>query len=90
MAKMEAVEAENKAAESRIAELSQELAEQQQDAELEPLYIKPAFVELKDTLQAHWKIIAPLLLVMLAICFLLTKLIVEARIKSRFHGIKIW
>jgi hypothetical protein len=45
---------------------------------------------LKDTLAAYWQIIAAMLLLMLAVCILVTKAIVEARIKSKFHGIKIW
>ncbi len=43
-----------------------------------------------DSLKTYWKIIAPLLLIIMLLSVLMTKVIIEARIKRRFHGIKIW
>jgi hypothetical protein len=51
---------------------------------------EPAARVLLDTFMSYWNIIVPALLVLLALCFLVSKAIVEAHIKSKFHGIKIW
>ena len=41
-------------------------------------------------LMIYWKIIVPVILALLALSFLISKMIVEAHIRSKFHGIKIW
>ena len=45
---------------------------------------------LAEVFLRYWKIIVPVFLFLLLLCFLISKVIVEARIKARFQGIKIW
>jgi uncharacterized protein YgiM (DUF1202 family) len=91
--KSEILEAEKELAVATIARLQQELAEQQrEEEELEPDQDskEPLIEVLTQMLMNYWKIIVPVLLALLALCFLISKMIVEARIRSKFHGIKIW
>lgn len=92
--KNEVLAAEKELAAATIMSLEQQLAEKQQEVE-ETEAVPPTSgeVEVKALLQVlvqYWKIIVPFLLVLLGLSFLITKLVVEARIKSKFHGIKIW
>jgi len=75
-----------------IASLQQELAQLQQELDLVTNQggAEPPIEVLTHTFIVYWKLIVPILLLLLAISFLISKLIVEARIKSKFHGIKIW
>jgi len=43
-----------------------------------------------DTFNKYWQIIVPMILVIILLTYLVSKKIVEAHIKSKFHGIKIW
>jgi uncharacterized protein YgiM (DUF1202 family) len=91
--KSEILEAEKELAVATIARLQQELAEQQrEEEELEPGQDskEPLIEVLTQMLMNYWKIIVPVLLALLALSFLISKMIVEARIRSKFHGIKIW
>lgn len=91
--KSEVLEAEKELAIATIARLQQELTERQQAEEgLEPDQDnkEPAIRVLAQVLMIYWKIIVPVLLALLALSFLISKMIVEARIRSKFHGIKIW
>jgi uncharacterized protein YgiM (DUF1202 family) len=91
--KSEILEAEKELAVATIARLQQELAEQQrEEEELEPDQDskEPLIEVLTQMLMNYWKIIVPVLLALLALSFLISKMIVEARIRSKFHGIKIW
>jgi len=90
VAKIDKLESEKKKNEAVVEELRQELQSTRTQLEQRMQNKLPMFEVLRDTLEAYWQVIAGLLLVMLAICFLVTKAIVEARIKSKFHGIKIW
>jgi hypothetical protein len=89
-AKIDKLENEKQQTQTAMDELQQELQSTQTQLELRMQNKLPLLEVLKDTLTAYWKIIAALLLLILVICFLVTKAIVEARIKSKFHGIKIW
>jgi len=55
-----------------------------------PLQREPAAVVLWRTFRAYWEIIASILFGVILVSFLFSKVIIEARIKNRFHGIKIW
>jgi SH3 domain protein len=90
VAKMAILEDEKQKTQIAMDELQQELQSTQAQLEQRLQNKLPLREVLKDTLAAYWQIIAALLLLMLAVCFLVTKAIVEARIKSKFHGIKIW
>lgn len=99
-AKMDQIEDERDQAIQSKAELIEQLSlqveeQQRQQAENEMEInasqgVGPPLMVLWKNLQSHWRVIAPLLLVIILISFLLTKMIVEARIKRKFHGIKIW
>jgi uncharacterized protein YgiM (DUF1202 family) len=91
--KSEVLEAEKELAIATIARLQQDLAERQRaEEELEPDQgsKEPPIEVLVQMLMIYWKIIVPVLLALLALSFLISKMIVEARIRSKFHGIKIW
>jgi len=90
VAKIDKLENEKQQTQATMDELKQKLQGTQTQLEQRVQNKLPLLDVLKDTLMAYWKIIAGLLLLMLTICFLVTKAIVEARIKRKFHGIKIW
>lgn len=88
--KINLLEAEKLEANRIIADLEQEAVQirEQLDRKLENN--QPPLVVLWDTFRAFWKFIVPMVLVLMLICFLVTKAVVESRIKNKFHGIKIW
>ena len=94
VAKIEKLEAGNRKATETIARLEQEIEiAQQQDVDSEPWQSNLPTAELEDlvaTLKTYWYFIAATLLILILLTFVFSKLIIEARIKSRFHGIKIW
>lgn len=51
---------------------------------------QPPVEVLWQTAQIYWRIIVPLILGIMLLSFLVSKSIVETRIKNKFHGIKIW
>jgi hypothetical protein len=88
--KLSVLEAEKLQVNENMAALQQELEITQQNLEQARNNREPIDVVLRETFQAYWKFIVPALLAMLLVCFLITKIAVEARIKARFYGIKIW
>ena len=91
VAKMKGLEASNHDANGTIARLEQEIeAAQHQEEDSQPPLSELSSADLQDTLRIYWKIIASSVLAIVLLTFLVSKLIIEARIKSRFHGIKIW
>jgi uncharacterized protein YgiM (DUF1202 family) len=91
VAKIENLEASKREANETIARLKREIeAAQMPSEEIVPVLTVSPGLDLVDALRDHWKIIAPLVLVIVLLTFLISKLAIEARIKSRFHGIKIW
>ena len=91
VAKMKGLEASNHDANGTIARLEQEIeAAKQQEEDSQPPLSELSSADLQDTLRIYWKIIASSVLAIVLLTFLVSKLIIEARIKSRFHGIKIW
>lgn len=88
--KIATLEAEKQQAEAAVAALQEEVEATQLKLEQKLQNKLPPHIVLRDTFLAYWKFIAPLLLVLVLICFLATKVVIEARIKSKFHGIKIW
>ena len=73
-----------------IASLEQKIVEREQELKRKLENNEPPIKVLTDTFLAYWQIIVPILLLLMLLCFLISKVIIEARIKSRFHGIKIW
>ena len=100
--KIEQLEAEKQQMESSLAELQQDEEVETEPETVAATMMspsgfgmveigeKPAYLIIWDILQAYWQVILPILLALLLLSILLTKLVIEARIKSRFHGIKIW
>ena len=88
--KLSVLEAEHLQANKNISALQQELDITDQKLEQALSNKEPIKVVLRETFLTYWEYIVSGLLAMLLACFLITKIAVEARIKARFHGIKIW
>ncbi len=83
------MEQENNNLQTRIAELEQQVTEKQAKIEdLQSDSIDPQLVV--DIMKQYWQLLALLMVVIIAIVFVLSKVIVEARIRNRFQGIKVW
>ena len=90
LGKIDALEIEKDDANQAVNELQQKLSDKQLELDRKRENTEPAAKVLWETLLLYWKIILPGLLVLLLLCFLISKVIIESRIKARFHGIKIW
>ena len=90
VAKNRDLEDQQQQAAEKIAELQNQIAEREQELHVEEAEGEPAYRVLWATFQAYWQLIVPGLLLILLFSFLVSKSIVEARIKRKFHGIKIW
>ena len=88
--KIEGLEQEKQQATESISELQRELEEKQRELERKEEGAGPVLLILWDTLKQYWEFIVPIILVIIFLSFLISKEIVEARIKAKFHGIKIW
>jgi SH3 domain protein len=87
---VDALEAEKQKANESIADLQQELAEKQRQLDRKDEDSAPALLVLLDTFKKYWKYIVPVIFLIILLSYLVSKVIVEARIRSKFHGIKIW
>ena len=90
VAKMEALEIENLQAAEAIAQLQQEMSDRERELQLQNENKLPTLIVLWQIFQAYWQAIVPIILAMILLSFLVSKVIVETHIKSKFHGIKIW
>ncbi len=88
--KIKSLESESQNANESITGLQQEVKAKQVEIDRKDVDSAPAFIVLWDTLRKYWEIIVPLIAVIMLFSFLVSKAIIEARIKSKFHGIKIW
>ena len=84
------LEAEKQKAEESIQDLQQEVEAKQAEIDRKEDDNALAATVLLDTFKSYWDLIVPALLVIVLISFLVSKEIVEARIRAKFHGIKIW
>ena len=89
-ASMERLRIEKQQAEDTIDRLQQEVLDKQLEIDQKSENNEPTVQILWETLRQYWEIIVPPLLALLLLCFLISKKIVESRIKARFRGIKIW
>ncbi len=85
------LEQEKSNLQTRVAELEQQVGSQQD--EIESLKntensIDPQF--LLTLAQQYWQLLVALLAVLIVVIFMLSKMIVEARIRNHFQGIKVW
>jgi len=89
--KIDELETANQQANESIAGLKEELAEKQRELERKQQdALPPVHEALVETFELYWQYIVPLVILLMILTFVLSKAIIEARIKSRFHGIKIW
>ena len=84
------LEAANSESQQKIAELQEEIEARQQELERRESDQRPAYEVLADDFIRYWHFMVPIVIVIILISFLVSKQIVETRIKARFHGIKIW
>ncbi len=88
--KIDALELAKQQAQERIAALQREIEAKQAELERKQADTTPPWIVLRNTFLNHWQYIVPLILLIIVLSYLVSKQIVEARIKSKFHGIKVW
>jgi SH3 domain protein len=88
--RIDALERDKTAAERTIEALRLEIETRQREIEEKQQVLTPPFIVLWETAKTYWDIVVPIALVIVLISFLVSKMAIEARIKARFHGIKIW
>jgi uncharacterized protein YgiM (DUF1202 family) len=88
--KIEVLEIEKDEANEAVATLQQKISAQQLKLDQKLANNEPIADVLLEIFLRYWQIIIPGFLGLLLLCFLISKVIIETRIKSRFHGIKIW
>ena len=88
--KIEVLEIEKGEANEAVATLQQKISDQQLKFDRKLENNEPIADVLLEIFLRYWQIIIPGFLGLLLLCFLISKVIIETRIKARFHGIKIW
>ncbi len=88
--KIDELETEKQQASGSIAELQQEVEAKQREIDRKDADTAPALLVLWDTFRRYWQLIVPMIVFIILLSFLVSKVIIESRIKSKFHGIKIW
>ena len=88
--KIDQLETEKQQATESIAELQQQVEARQREIDRRESDSTPALLVLRDTFSRYWQWIVPMIVLIILLTFLASKVIVEARIKNKFHGIKIW
>ena len=88
--KIEALEQEKQRAASTIADLESEIEARDEAERQRRENSRPAIDVLWETFVVYWKFIVPIIIGIVILSFLVTKALVESRIRSRFHGIKVW
>ena len=88
--KIDALELDKQKALENIAELEREIEAKQRELERKEADTTPPWIVLSDTFLRYWQFIVPIVLVVVILSYLVSKKVIEARIKSKFHGIKVW
>ena len=88
--KIELLEIEKGETNEAVVTLQQKISDQQLKLDRKAENNEPIADVLLEIFLRYWKIIIPGFLGLLLLCFLISKVIIESRIKARFHGIKIW
>jgi SH3 domain protein len=88
--KLAAIEAEKQQVEQTVTALRQQVEDMQRELDARYEDGVPALLALWDTLKNYWPYIVPVIVLIVLLSYLFSKAIIEARIKSRFQGIKIW
>jgi len=84
------IETEKDQADATIVSLQQQVEARQRELEAKYEDGLPALLALWDTARHYWAYLIPVVVVIVLLTWLISKMIIESRIKSRFHGIKIW
>jgi hypothetical protein len=90
LGKIEVLKTEKNEVNEAAATLQQKISDLQLKLDRKAENNEPIADVLLEIFLRYWKIIIPGFLGFLLLCFLISKVIIESRIKSRFHGIKIW
>ncbi len=90
VSQVDALETEKQQANESIADLQEEVEAKQAELDRRDEDSAPPLLVLMDTSRKYWQYLVPIVLVIVLLSYLVSKQIVEARIKSKFHGIKIW
>jgi len=88
--KIDQLETEKQQATQSVAELQQEVEAKQREIDRKDADTTPALLVLWDTFRRYWQLIVPMIVFIILLSFLISKVIIETRIKRKFHGIKIW
>ena len=88
--KIDELETEKQKASESNAELQQLVEAKQREIDRRDDDSAPAMLVLWDTFRSYWQWITPMVALIILLSFLVSKVIIETRIKSKFHGIKIW
>lgn len=89
-AKLAGLEAEKQQANQTIVALEEEIEAKQRELDARYEGGMAALFTLRDTAVNYWPYLVPIVLLIILLSYLVSKYIVESRIKSRFQGIKIW
>ena len=90
VAKIDALELEKQKALENIAALEREVEAKQLELDRKEADTTPPWIVLRDTFLRYWQYIIPIVLVIVILSYLVSKQVIEARIKQKFHGIKVW
>jgi len=88
--KIDQLETEKQQAAESIAELQQVVETKQREIDRKDADSTPPLLVLWDTFRKYWHLIVPMIVFIMLLSFLVSKVFIESRIKSKFHGIKIW
>ena len=89
-AKLASLESANQQASENIAALEQKIEAKQKEIDARYEDGIPALLALLDTAKHYWPYLAAIAVLIVLLTYLVSKAIIEARIRSRFQGIKIW
>lgn len=88
--KIDELETEKQKVNESNAQLQQLVEAKQREIDRRDDDSAPPMLVLWDTFRGYWQWITPMIALIILLSFLVSKVIIETRIKSKFHGIKIW
>ncbi len=84
------IETEKEQSQATIVALQQQIEAKQRELDAKYEDGLPALRALWDTAKHYWAYLIPIVAIIVLLTWLISKTIIEYRIKTRFHGIKIW
>ena len=88
--KIEALEQEKQQAADSITDLEGEIEARDEAERQRRENTRPAHIVLWETFVVYWQVVVPIIIGIMILSFLVTKALIESRIRSRFQGIKVW